>query len=39
MDIQAVSLEPWPTMQLPREEVKATLQFLAHKTKKPVSFR
>ena len=39
MDIQTVSLEPWPTMQLPREEVKATLQYLAHKTKKPVSFR
>ena len=39
MDIQSVTLEPWPTFELPKEEVKATLQFLAHKTQKPVSFR
>jgi len=39
MDIQSVTLEPWPTLELPKDEVKATLQFLAHKTKKPVSLR
>ena len=39
MDIQPVTLESWPTMQVPREEVKATLQYVAHKAKKPVSFR
>ena len=39
MDIHPVTLESWPTMQLPPEEVKATLQYLAHKAQKPVSFR
>ena len=39
MDIQSVTVEPWLSLELPREEVKATLQYLAHKARKPVSFR
>ncbi len=39
MAIPDIRIDTWPKLLLPREEIKATLQYLAHKTGKPVSFR
>ncbi len=39
MQIPDVIIETWPNMVLPQSEVKAVLQYLAHKAKKPVTFR
>jgi len=34
-----ITIEQWPTMALPKEEIKATLQYLAFKARRPVTFR
>ncbi len=39
MKLPEVTIEAWPQMVLPRQEIQQTLQYLAHKTQKPVTFR
>jgi hypothetical protein len=39
MDIPQITIEQWPTMALPKEEIQAALQYLAFKARRPVTFR
>ena len=39
MKVPDVTIETWPQLALPRGEIQLALQYLAHKTQKPVTFR